>query len=301
MRPYWNTVVEQNDVRADAVLLFSRGAPSVTGFSVSERFIPIDGIGLECGVPPECIPTGIGYNKLTWLPVGSAATSGISDDQFGYYEIQRRDTVNTDWVTLMQASSRAVTGFSDYEARVGIASDYRIRVCNDMDFCGSWSSTVTSTIASPGIQVGSNNPRVLIFTSNAVQDGSASLAYTPVWADTVDEAFTFPEADTQTLQRMYGKDFFTAFRPLERGGEQFSRTLLIQAASVPLPILEKHAIDIRDLAWADLPYVCVRTEDGDRWFANVLISSGSVTRRRKLQMVQAQITEVTHTPYIVVI
>jgi hypothetical protein len=299
LRPHWDTNVERDDSRTDAVLLFSRDTPVVTGFSASEAFIPVDGIGLECGVPPECIPTGIGYNQLTWLPIGSGAVTGIADSQFGYYEIQRKDDVDTTWVTLAQMESRAVTGFADYEARVGFRSDYRMRVCNSMDFCGPWTSIVSSTIATPGIQIGSQDPRVLIFTSNAAQDGSAALAYTPVWADTVDEAFTFPESDTQTLQRMYGKDFFTAFRPLERGGEQFSRTLLIQAAAVPKPILENHAIDIRDLAWADLPYVCVRTEDGDRWFANVMIPSGSVSRRRKLQMVQAQITEVTRTPYIV--
>lgn len=300
IRPHWDSVVEREDSRADAVLIFSRDAPAVTGLTVMENFVPVTGIGLECGVPNDCVPSGIAYNEITWLPVSSGpGVTGLSDEQFGYYELQRFDEIDGEWVTLMQAPSRSVTGFADYESRVGFESQYRIRICNSMDFCGPWSNVVTSTLTSPGVQIGSSNPRVLIFTTNEVQDGSSSLAYTPVWASEIDEAFIFPESETQSLQRMYGKDFFTAFRPLERGGEQFTRTLLIQAAAVPLPILERFALDIRDLAWADLPYVCVRTEDGDRWYANVLISSGSITRRRKLQMVQAQITEVTRTPSIV--
>jgi hypothetical protein len=302
LSPNWDTVVEREDPRTDAVIMFSRDAPAPSGLTVMENFVPVTGIGLECGIPPECVATGIAYNEISWLPVSSGpGVTGISDEQFGYYELQRRDDVDDEWVTVMQGTSRSVTGFADYEARIGIQSDYRIRTCNSMDFCGQWSSNVSSTITAPGIQIGKDNSRVLIFTTNEVQDGSSSLAYTPVWADTVDEAFTFPEAETQTLQRMYGKDFFTAFRPLERGGEQFTRTLLIQAASAPLPILERFALNIRDLAWADLPYVCVRTEDGDRWYANVLIPSGSIMRQRKIQLVQAQITEVTDTPSIVIV
>lgn len=299
LRPYWDTVTLREDPRVDVSVLFSRDAPAVTGFTVSEEFITLDGIGLDCGIPPSCIASGIGYNELTWLPVGSGAVTGISDDNFGYYEVQRQDDVDTEWTTILQATSRAVTGFADYEARVGMESRYRIRTCNDLDFCGQWSSTVASTITSPGVQIGANDPRVLLFTSNEVQDGSSSLAYSPVWEGVPIEEFTFPEAETQSLQRMYGKNYFTAFRPLERGGEQFTRTLLIQAASVTPPTLELIANDIRNLAWADLPYVCVRTESGDRWYANILIPSGSVQRQRKLQLAQVQISEVTDTPSIV--
>lgn len=298
-QPYWDTVALREDPRTDVSVLFSRDAPSITGFSVSEEFIPLDGVGLNCGIPPSCIATGIGYNELTWLPVSSGPVTGISDDNFGYYEIQRQDDIDTEWTTIMQAPARAVTGFSDYEARIGMESRYRIRTCNSLDFCGLWSSTVSSTITAPGVQIGALNPHVLLFTSNEVQDGSSSLAYSPTWEGTVIEDFTFPEAETQSLQRMYGKNYFTAFRPLERGGEQFTRTLLVQAASVTPPTLERIADNIRNLAWADLPYVCVRTEDGDRWYANITIPSGSVQRQRKLQLVQVQISEVADTPSIV--
>lgn len=299
LRPYYDTVTLREDPRVDVSVMFSRDAPSITGFSVSEEFIPLDGIGLNCGIPPACVATGLAYNELTWLPVGSGAVTGISDENFGYYEIQRQDDVDVEWTTIMQATSRAVTGFADYEARVGFESRYRIRTCNSLDFCGLWSDTVTSTISSPGAQITGNDPRVLLFTSNEIQNGSSSLVYSPVWESAIIEEFTFPESETQSLQRMYGKNYFTAFRPLERGGEQFTRTLLIQAASVPPPTLELIANDIRNMAWADLSYVCVRTESGDRWYANLLVPSGSVQRQRKLQLVQVQISEVSDTPSIV--
>lgn len=298
-RPYFDTIALREDPRLDVSVMLSRDAPAVTGLAVTEEFIPLDGIGLDCGIPPSCIATGVAFNDITWLPVTSGPVTGISDDNFGYYELQRQDDIDTEWVTLMQAESRAVTGFADYEARVGVESRYRIRTCNSLDFCGLWSDPVASTITAPGIQIGADNPHVLIFTSNAMQDGSATLAYSPVWESQPIEEFTFPEAETQMLQRMYGKNFFTAFRPLERGGEQFTRTILVQAASVPKPILERVVQDIRNLAWADLPYLCVRTEDGDRWYANVMVPTGTVQRQRKLQLAQIQISEVTDTPAII--
>src|SRR4029078_350986 len=154
----------------------------------------------------------------------------------------------------------ATLNFKDYEARVGVLSSYRIRTCDALTFCGPW-VTGSGAVPTPGVTISGDGVGVLIFTSNRAP--LSNLAYTMVWNGQPTEVFVFPEADSQVLQKMYGRDFQIAFRPLERGGEQFERIILVQAAAVPLPSLA-NIRTLRDLAWADLPYVCVRDELGNR-------------------------------------
>jgi hypothetical protein len=214
----------------------------------------------------------------------------------GYIELQRMDTVETDWQTIMKATSPLVTGFSDYEARVGIQSSYRIRNVNVLEFAGPWSSTVTITSTAPGISGGCvSEGHVLIFTSNERQDGSINLAYASVWEGRVEEGFAFPEANFVQMQAMYNRDFFTAFRPTERGGEQFSRTVLVQAAAIDPETLADFT-GLRDMAWEDVSYICVRDEDGNRWFATVIVPAGRVLLDRRLYLAPVNIIEVTATP-----
>ncbi|HLN64585.1 MAG TPA: hypothetical protein VK464_23930 [Symbiobacteriaceae bacterium] len=219
------------------------------------------------------------------------------------YELQRMDTIDTDWATIMMSDTQAITGFADYEARVGILSSYRIRQIDVYDFAGNWSATVTATIPSPGITGGCvSDGHSLIFTSNERQDGSINLAYSSVWEGsgaTVEESFSFPEAGFTQLQAMYNRDFFTAFRPLERGGEQFTRTVLVQAAAISPPTLGDFTA-LRDMAWDTVNYICVRDEDGNRWFATVLVPQGRVKLNRSLYFAQVTVIEVTDTPTPVV-
>lgn len=207
-------------------------------------------------------------------------------------EIQRQDDLDgDDWQVILDATDYCRTTFQDYEARVGVESSYRARFCDSLDFCGPW-VTGAATVASPGVTgTGSHiGDSVLIFTSN--HEPLSNLAYTMVWDSQPVETFVFPEANTQTLQRLYGRDYQVAFRPLERGGEAFERVILVQAAAIPIPSLANFR-SLRDLAWADLPYVCVRDELGNRWYANVLVPSGNVTRGRRIYLAQIQVTEVT--------
>ena len=111
----------------------------------------------------------------------------------------------------------------------------------------------------------------------------------------MEESFAFPESQFVQLQAMYNRDYFTAFRPTERGGEQFSRTLLVQAAAIAPETLGDFT-SLRDMAWADTSYICVRDEDGNRWFATILVPGGRVLRDRRLYMAPVEIIEVTDTP-----
>lgn len=211
----------------------------------------------------------------------------------GRYEIQRMDELDDDWQTIVDTTDLCITEFNDYEARVGMESDYRIRLCNALDFCTETWATASGELFAPGVIVEGDGNSVLIFTSNENPD--ANLAYVMQWEGQPIETFAFPEADEVQLQRMYGKDFFTAFHPLERGGDQFTRVILVNAAAIPVPSLANFR-GLRDLAWAELNYVCVRDELGNRWFANIIVPEGNARLNRTIYMAQIQVSEVTSTP-----
>lgn len=294
-----NSGATASDTTSDASVLFSQGMPVVSGLGIALSSQAVSGIGLNCGLPPGCIPTGIGFHTVTWTSFsGLYGPSSATVTGFGYYELQRSDTID-DWATIAQLSDVAATTFYDYEPRVGILSSYRIRGCDLYGFCGDWSSTVTATLPSPGVY-GVDGNGVLIFTANEQQDGALNLAYTQQWeTNKPEEQFEFPEAGYVKLQEFYGRDFVTAFRPTERGGERFDATLLVQAAAVSAPVLENVFHSLRDMAWADVTQICVRNELGDRWFATVLVPEGRVKRNRRLQLVRVQIIEVADTPCVV--
>jgi hypothetical protein len=275
------------DTITDAVLIFAQDPPTISGFTLTPSTQAVTGIGLACGAPPRCIPTGISYTAITWTAQTSIPVTG-----FGQYELERFDALDGEWQQIMSASSPTVTGFNDYEARVGVASDYRIRACDALDFCGPW-TTGSATIPAPGVTPGGVG--VLIFTSNASQAGAYNLAHVMQWeGGAAQENFAFPEAQSVVLQDMYNKDFPTAFRPLERGGEQFSRVLLVQGAAIAAESLADFR-SLRDMAWADVPYIAVRDELGNRWYATVLVPNGNVRRNRTLYFAQVDIIETTDT------
>lgn len=211
----------------------------------------------------------------------------------GSLELQRRDVLSDDWQTIMLSTRPAcLIGFSDYEARVGQLSEYRLRTLNALDFTGPWVSG-SGTIPSPGVDITQGATGILIFTSN--EQPSANLAYVAQFEGAPVEQFSFPEADTVSLQRLFGVDFFLAIRPLERGGERFSRVLLVNNAAIALPSLANFR-DLRDLAWADLSYVCVRDELGNRWYATVVVPDGAVRNVRTTYLARIDVIEMTDVP-----
>jgi hypothetical protein len=282
------------DQGCDAVLIFSQDPPTISGVALTGLTQTVTGIGLDCGSTPCCIPTGIGYQRVTW-----SATS-LPASGFGGYELQRFDTTpGAAFQTIMLASSPFVTGFNDYEARVGVNSVYRIRALNILNFAGAWSLQVTGAPAAPGVSGAcSDNTGALIFTSNSAQSGIYNAAYVMQWEREPAEDFTLPEAGQVQFQPMYQRDGSVAFHGTERGLEQFTRTLLIQAGAID-PIRLADVKTLRDLAWAQLPYVCVRDGVGDRWYANVRVPASRARNNRTRYFADVQITELTQTPYAV--
>ena len=262
---------------------------SGTVFNQNMQFTDIVANGVV-GSTPKAIPTSISYIHLTW------ANLGITGSGFGYYEIQRQDDLDTSWKSIAKITTQATVAFDDYEARVGLQSQYRIRIANVMGFFGPFTNFTPVTIPSPGVTGNNVSNGVLIFTSNAGA-GAKNVAYTPSWDGTPIEDVTFPESSRTQLQWMYDKNFMNAFSPTERGGEQFTRTILIQNAAAVGAVVEGAFRTLRDLGWSQLPYVCVRNDIGDRWFANVQVPSGSLQRNRQQGLIQAQVTEISLVPY----
>ena len=241
---------------------------------------------------------GIVYRATTSNTSGTytaeADNFSASPIGWGSYELQRLDD-HTDWQTIMLATNPGMISFNDFEARIGLDSTYRVRAVDSYGFNGDWSNEVIIGSTAPGISGGCvAQGHVLVFTTNEVQSGVSNLAYASVWEDQVSEDFTFVEASFTQLQAMYNRDYFTAFRPLERGGERFQRTVLVQAAAID-PLTLADFTSLRDLAWADVPYVCVRDEDGNRWFATVLVPNGRVRLNRTIYTAQVDVIEVTDT------
>jgi hypothetical protein len=170
---------------------------------------------------------------------------------------------------------------------------------NVYNFAGAWSAQVTGAPPEPGVTGGCDDMTggVLIFTSNSAQSGIHNAAYVPQWDGGLPtEDFQLVEADMVTYQPMYNRDGSVAFHTSERGLERFTRNLLIQAGAID-PIRLADVKTLRDLAWADLPYVCVRDDIGNRWFSNVRVPNVNARDNRRKYMAQIAVTEVTTCPY----
>jgi hypothetical protein len=280
---------------ADVDVSFMWGAVGTAfeSFTATEQIQALEVVDPACPVPTACIPDGLYYIHLEWVPF----LFGHTFVGLGYWEVQRQDdTMDPDeWEIIAEPIHPLVQEFDDYEARVGVETRYRIRYVHKVGMYGEWDESNTVTLTAPGVTGAGDARGVLIFTSNV--DPGRNLAYVQVWEGAAAEEFDFVEAATRDLQRMYGRDYQVAFRPIERGGVQFSRNMLVNAATIPVETLSAGFVSLRDLAWADLPYVCVRSEKGDRWLSNVNVPGGTIRNKRRLYVAEVQITEIAGEPF----
>lgn len=202
---------------ADLAVNIATAAPLVTGMSAVQQTLPVTGIGLLCASPPGCIPTGVGFVQISWA---ATAVTG-----FGFYELQRADLDENTFRTIGKITSQTNPQFNDIEARVGIESYYRVRCVRADGIAGDYAPSGTGLPFTLTGDPMNTPPGVLIFSSNISPTGS--IAFIDAFESAPAEEFRFPEADTRTLQRVHGRDFQTAFRPTERGGTVFDRTLLV--------------------------------------------------------------------------
>lgn len=283
----------------DVSVVWSVEPPTVTGFDAVVATQNLGHVDPTCPGETTQIPTGMQYIHLTWDPI---AEGGPEFASFAYYEIQRSNAVvgdvgaTTQFYPIARLYSPLLTEFDDYEYTAGRNNSYRIYVFNANGTSGDVQGDLIVGPLPTTVNDNGGDCNALTFTSNA--DPLRNRAYPASWPSApAVKAFTFLEAEERVLQRFHRRNYSVAFRPAERGGVQFTRTLLTNSATIPLTSLRDGFTSIRNTAWNDVPYVCVRDQHGNRWFANVNIPSGTIQNQEKLQLVEAVITEVTNEPY----
>lgn len=238
-------------------------------------------VGCE-GCADETLP----FATITWSP----AVSGSPD--VAAYQVDRMDDLSPDWERVAYVVGRTTARWDDIEVRIGVKSSYRIRVVRTDGVTGDWSAPVTVTI--PVGQV------ALSFSSNAA--AGMGCVYPEVWQGEITREWAFLEAGDVELRRMFGRNRQVAFRPLERRGDQFTRTILLNAlCAVTLPSMATYS-PLRDLAWAPIPYVCVRDGEGNRWYASLTVPGG-INRRADtgdttMWLADIGIAEIADTPAV---
>lgn len=285
------------DINGDLHIVLSADPAPVTGFTATPALDDVvNYAGLDpCGNSQCCIPTQVGYIALAWTPTTLPA------DQFGRYELQRKNDAGV-YETIMVASNPTVASFNDYEARIGYLSEYRI-----ITYDGAGNPAVTQPLASgtvpaPGFTNSCGNKVGLLSLSTNWGDQSLNVAYKMIWENGPEEDFTFFEAAEQEYSRMYQRDYQVQFHPTERGGFGFTRDLLIhQGLKIGDPppgrLVLANISALRDIAYADIPYVCVRDESGNRWYMGVRVPAGAVSRIGKTYVAKdVEFTQVTATP-----
>jgi hypothetical protein len=189
---------------------------------------------------------------------------------------------------------RTTTSWDDHEGRIGLSSRYRVQVVRSDGVTGDWSDEVAQLLPVGHVS--------LALSSNAATGMGCS--YPEVWdGRDVDRRWREPAAQLVNFERFHGRHDPVAFRPAERPGRTFERTLLLSAGcSVPRPTLSLYD-PLLDLSHAPVPYVCVRDGEGNRWYANVAVPD-EVNRRaddsgNELWLADIEVVNVSSVPYAV--
>lgn len=286
----------------DLAVVWSVEPPEPVNVVATVATQDLDHVDPTCPGEISQIPTGLQYIHLTWDVV---AEGGPEFAAFDHYLVRRANSVVgstpgdiTEFYPIARLYSPLLNEFDDYEYDSGRINIYRVTVVDKNGVEGGFEFAGESITGPKPTTVNDNGGtcNALTFTSNVNPD--LNLAYPTAWpsAPAIKE-FAFLEADERVLQRFHRRNFSVAFRPAERGGVQFTRTLLTNSAQAPEFVTEKGFVPLRDTAWADLPYLCVRDQHENRWFANVNVPAGTVQNQEKLQLAEVVITEVTDQPY----
>lgn len=256
------------------------GVAAAVGYTTAHHAEVCAGPGV-CG-ESGCADQGAPFVLLTW--------SETSDTLSTEYEIQRKDDYDVTYRSVAIVAGRSTLHWEDYEARIGIASEYIIRSRRADGIAGDWSAPVRVSL--PAGQV------ALTFTSNAAT--GLAVTYPEIWTgNDVDREFEFQEYDDVEFQQIYGRERQVAFHPIERKGIRFSRTLMMNALCTISPPTMKIFNPLRILSWAPIPYVCVRDGEGNRWYANIMVPDGVNIRPGERWFASVVVTEVSSIPSVV--
>lgn len=230
-----------------------------------------------------CADQGSPFAQVSWQPT--------SDTESTFYQIQRQDQVDTDWRFVAQIRGRNVTRWEDEEVRIGVQSCYRIRSGRPDGILGDWSETICVT-PPPG-QV------ALTFTSNYATGAAVTLPEAWEGSQTIERTWEHNEYGDVQLRPIYGSNGQRAFHPVEKRGVSFARTLLLNALRGVAPPSLEITTPLHRIAWAPLPYVCVRDGEGNRFFASIQVPQTVNRRRGERWYAEVIITVATDQPAII--
>lgn len=264
--PAFNTV---DDNHRDVSIVVHTAPAAPTSFTVT----PVD---ITCVDP---------YVSVTWDPTSIADCS-----LFMRYEIERSDDGVT-WDRIAAITDESVNSFVDREARISVAQYYRMRVRRNDHSCSPYTATETTTI----------DPGCCGYWFSSNEAGTAA-----VWGDDAEPNRITKPINEPVTKTFYGRKYQVAFHELEWRGVSFTRKIMVAAAhaldglsptSTPGiatfdPILDA----VTPARGATYSYVCVRNEDGDRWFASVTVKELEERQPAGWYLATVDIIEVTDVP-----
>jgi hypothetical protein len=243
------------------------------------------------GETVNCV-TAIPRADLSW------ATTSLAGS-FTRYEIQRSEDAGATWMDIAWVTVESVAAWKDYEAKRGIAATYRIRVVRS-DGAVSPYTAAGASVTKPLLAGTGAYATTMYLVTNYNPTQNLAYEYRP------GKNYDFNEADEQTRQGAYGRDYQLAANPLENRGVTAHWTLIV-GADDKLPTgggLGWNAYTpLRNLARAVIPYICVLDHRGNRMLAALRVPTGNEDSSggADLYLADVQGDEVAATPFVVAV
>jgi hypothetical protein len=212
-----------------------------------------------------CTATNLVLTGGTMQFARVAFTSGGSlSTKFARWELERSEDSGTTWVPVAKLLTEADVDFDDYESSSSVALKYRVRVVRTDGAVSDWfTQSGTTTLTTPA--------GMMVFASNATP--ALTCGYTVEGGGTT---FKFRNADDTVFMEFHGRDYQVAFKPLEQRGASWGVSLIVRPGGSATPAGLSAFTALRAIADAGtLGYVCVRTQDGERFFGAIQVADGS--------------------------
>ncbi len=207
---------------------------------------------------------------------------------FSYYEVQRSLDGGATWEALATVTAENTKSLEDQEVTRGVAVKYRVRVVRTDGAFSDWTESGSVTLdATPGM---------ILFVSNA--DPTIACGYVLAQSE---QQYQFPSAGETVFMRLYNRDFQIAVKPTEDRGVTWSFPLIVfhggHEGLTPPTGEGVQAFDLlRAAALAEVPYLCMLTPKGERFFGTLQVPSGRHLEPGKTYIAEVAFTQTQSAP-----
>jgi hypothetical protein len=230
---------------------------------------------------PPCIVDRVYGVQLSWTQPSLAA-----GDVFIAYLLERADDTSG-YHLIRRITDQGITSLVHFEARDNVSATYRLRTETDAGL-SIYSNVVAAVL--PGCCgfafVSDVDPTLNMRRRDLSSDGDREIEW----------------ISNDTELELYGRDSAVVFRELEDRGDAFEVELLLWAESgTPTarpPGSGAQAWEVaRRLVRTQVPYVCVKDENGSRWYAAISPAPGGSRRAGRMYEAKLRVREVTSAPF----